>query len=274
MVDSNDGTKMERLDLPFEEFDGTLRTNLDFKSESCVKALCIEQGVEDLRAILHYQMMQLQLMQIGTGINETLSEGAMRGLFELEDLTAKKGYTLPNPIISLDMILSKSVDGFNMDMYNKERARLKGALSTEAGQMFFIPNHKKSKHRNMVLKRYQNASQKVQNTTGKFEIKLKILKAFRTKLLHSYCKEVLKDAYTDSVKYQSLLIVKELRLKSFLLPRDQQLFELGHTELQELVSKSMVAPKSEHTVTEILGGRLQTLFYVPAPEEIMHLEAK
>jgi len=54
----------------------------------------------------------------------------MRGLFELEDLTAKKGYTLPNPIISLDMILSKSVDGFNMDMYNKERARLKGALST------------------------------------------------------------------------------------------------------------------------------------------------
>lgn len=110
--------------------------------------------------------------------------------------------------------------------------------------------------------------------TGKFEIKLKILKAFRTKLLHSYCKEVLKDAYTDALRYQSLGITKEMRIKSFLLPRDQQLFHLGHSELQEMVSKSMVAPKTEHTVAEILGGRLQTLFYLPAPEEIMHLEAK
>ena len=40
------------------EFDEELRANLDFKSESCIKALMTDLGVEEIRAILHYQVMQ------------------------------------------------------------------------------------------------------------------------------------------------------------------------------------------------------------------------
>jgi hypothetical protein len=69
MIDSNDGSKLARMDLPFEEFDATLRTNLDFQSEGCIKALCLHAGVEDLRAVLHYQLMQQQLLYVATGIN-------------------------------------------------------------------------------------------------------------------------------------------------------------------------------------------------------------
>ena len=35
------------------EFDRTLAANLDFKSESCLKALFTDLGVEEMRAILH-----------------------------------------------------------------------------------------------------------------------------------------------------------------------------------------------------------------------------
>jgi hypothetical protein len=53
LIDVNDGTKLD-IDLPFREFDATLKASLDFKSESCIKALMTDLGVEELRAVLHY----------------------------------------------------------------------------------------------------------------------------------------------------------------------------------------------------------------------------
>lgn len=57
LIDFNDGNKLD-IDLAFREFDSMLKANLDFKSESCIKALMLDLGVEELRAILHYQIMQ------------------------------------------------------------------------------------------------------------------------------------------------------------------------------------------------------------------------
>ena len=56
IVDSNKG-KTKEFSVPFMEFDSNLNINLDLKSESCIKALMTELGVEELRGILHYQMM-------------------------------------------------------------------------------------------------------------------------------------------------------------------------------------------------------------------------
>jgi len=39
--------------MPFMEFSPQLKAILDFKSDSCVKALCTNLGVEEMRAILH-----------------------------------------------------------------------------------------------------------------------------------------------------------------------------------------------------------------------------
>jgi hypothetical protein len=44
LVDYNDGSKLD-FDMPFREFDNTLKANLDFKSESCIKALSTDLGV-------------------------------------------------------------------------------------------------------------------------------------------------------------------------------------------------------------------------------------
>ena len=53
IVDSNHG-KNKAFDLPFMEYDHNLAVNLDLKSESCVKALMTDLGLEELRGILHY----------------------------------------------------------------------------------------------------------------------------------------------------------------------------------------------------------------------------
>ena len=68
IVDSNHGLN-KQFDLPFTEFDNTLSINLDFKSDSCIKALMTDLGVEELRAILHYQIMQQQLLTVAVKTN-------------------------------------------------------------------------------------------------------------------------------------------------------------------------------------------------------------
>ena len=57
LIDNNDGSKIE-WDLPFREFDYSLRSILDFRSESSLKALFTDLGLEELRAVLHYQVLQ------------------------------------------------------------------------------------------------------------------------------------------------------------------------------------------------------------------------
>lgn len=69
MIDYNDGTKVE-FDLPFREFDNSLRSSLDFRSASCVTALMTDLGVEELRAVLHYQLMQKQILHVAVLLNQ------------------------------------------------------------------------------------------------------------------------------------------------------------------------------------------------------------
>ena len=57
LVDYNDGSTKDVSELGFMEFDESLQANLDFKSSSCIKALMTNLGVEEMRAILHYQIM-------------------------------------------------------------------------------------------------------------------------------------------------------------------------------------------------------------------------
>ena len=73
LVDMNDGLAVDfDLRMPFMEFDSGLKSNLDFKSSSCIKALFTNLGVEELRAILHCQIMHHQLLTVAVIMNDTL----------------------------------------------------------------------------------------------------------------------------------------------------------------------------------------------------------
>ena len=69
IVDSNHG-KNKVFGLPcIEEFDSGLSANLDLKSDSCIKALMLDSGLEEIRGILHYQIMQQQLLTVAVLTN-------------------------------------------------------------------------------------------------------------------------------------------------------------------------------------------------------------
>jgi len=111
------------------------------------------------------------------------------------------------------------------------------------------------------------------------EGKLRILRAYRVRLLHEYCQDVLKEAYSDSVSIQTLLACRELRRRSQLFPQDPRLFTVALGTLQEhlprVLSDSSDAfqgssPSEDRASLEkLLRGRPSTLFYIPASGELM-----
>jgi hypothetical protein len=121
IVDLNDGLNLNfDPSLPFMEFDKNLSANLDFKSDSCIKALLTDLGVEELRAILHLQIAQQHLLTVGVKMNQILIDRPMKGLQELE-LIEKHEICTPNSIVDLMNILGNNTDSHNISVIKSER---------------------------------------------------------------------------------------------------------------------------------------------------------
>ena len=76
----------------------------------------------------------------------------------------------------------------------------------------------KSRYKPAVSKKYGQVHQRVVGTSYCAEAKLRILRSYRLRLLHEFCQDVLKEAYSDSVSIQTLLACRELRRRSQLFP--------------------------------------------------------
>lgn len=88
LVDHNDGTKLG-LDLAISEFDPTMLSCFDFRSESCVQALMTDMGLEEMRAVAYYQLVQKQLLIIAVMRNQSILDGPDQGMVELELLNKR-----------------------------------------------------------------------------------------------------------------------------------------------------------------------------------------
>lgn len=137
------------------EFDATLGACLDFKSESCVKALMTDLGVEELRAVVHYQLMQKQLLVVGVLRNQALMDGPLQGLAELELLNRRPHpVTVPGAVLRLQDVLSRAVDGTHAEQAKKEASRFTTSLSKDVGDHAYSVTARKGRYRPLVQKKY------------------------------------------------------------------------------------------------------------------------
>jgi hypothetical protein len=87
------------IDLAVNEFDPTMRANLNFGDPESFKILMCPLGLEELRICLHYQLLTLQQLIIATRINQSLIDEPKRYLKEIE--FAFDGIILANPTLDL-----------------------------------------------------------------------------------------------------------------------------------------------------------------------------
>lgn len=147
--------------------------------------------------------------------------------------------------------------------------------------MFVITNCK-GRVRPNVSKKYQIFMNKLTTSDHKIEGKLRILRSYRVKLLHQYCREVLRDAYQETIAMQLLKVCDELRLKANLLPGDKKgelLICCGVSEFlenlpREMVKHSCFANDPVFNIDNYQTGVFDTLFYVPSSSEVCNLDNK
>jgi hypothetical protein len=60
------------FDLAIKEFDQVLKSNVNFRNPDALKMLLCTSGLEELRGILHYQLMHKQLLIIAVRYNQVM----------------------------------------------------------------------------------------------------------------------------------------------------------------------------------------------------------
>jgi len=202
------------IDLAVVEFDASLKSNLNFRNPDSFKMLVMTSGLEELRAILHYQMMQKQILIVATQSNQLVMDNHMRAFSELNLL--KKGLALPNMVVNIKSILIKTGDGFSQEGWQKEKSRFQTNLVNEAAHSFYQALQRKSRLRNPLTKKFNTFLTSVTSTYTKPECCFRVMRSYKIKLLHAYCKEVLKEVYHDAMKVQAVSICQRLRTLSHL----------------------------------------------------------
>jgi hypothetical protein len=166
-------------------------------------------------------------------------------------------------------------------MYNKEKSRLKINLQKEVGDHMMSIITLKSKSRTTISKRFQIFMNKLLTSGHKEEGKLRILRSYRIKLLHTYWKDILREAYQYTLTTQLLEVCNNLRLKANLLPfksRKDFLLYCGISDLNESMPQSFksncLLHDPDYNISNYTDNIFKTLFYVPHSTEICYLDNK
>jgi hypothetical protein len=116
----------------------------------------------------------------------------------------------------------------------------------------------------------------------KIEGKLRILRSYRIKLAHIYCRDVLREVYQESIKIQLLRIWNDLRWKSFLLPfskKKELLLYCGQWDYKEnlpylMAKNNWIFQDQHYNIDNYNNGRFKTFYYIPHSMEICYLDNK
>ena len=80
--------------LAITEFDKSMISWINFRDPLCFQTLIWSCGLEELRAVIHYQIMHMQVLIIGVRLNQEMLDPSLKALSELNLL--KQGCWLSN----------------------------------------------------------------------------------------------------------------------------------------------------------------------------------
>lgn len=89
---------MERIDLAAREFDPALLSNLNYRNPDSLKVNILTSGLEEVRAILNYQILQKHLLIVATRANSIIIDPYAKAFSELNIVQNAK-IIIPNSII-------------------------------------------------------------------------------------------------------------------------------------------------------------------------------
>lgn len=98
-VDDGPADDLDLGCLAINEFDPKLRSCTNFSDPECFKMLILPHGLEEFRAIVQYECMNLQALIVGVQTNQMLIDNSQRKLVEVSFLD--EAFTVANPVFNL-----------------------------------------------------------------------------------------------------------------------------------------------------------------------------
>jgi hypothetical protein len=89
---------LDTIELAVNEFDPKLLSNFNFRNPDSFKINIFTAGLEEVRAILHYQLLQKHILIVATRTNSLLTEAYVRAQSEI-NLFVNVKFAVPNSVI-------------------------------------------------------------------------------------------------------------------------------------------------------------------------------
>ncbi len=85
------------------------------------------------------------------------------------------------------------------DVLMKEKSRFKSIITRDVSEIMYLIDVKKGKMRPSYASKFASSANRLSGHLS-VEVKLRFLRGQRIRLLHGFCKEILREVYMDAMK--------------------------------------------------------------------------
>ena len=264
-VDSGPGMEtFVESTLSIKEFDPSLAAVINFSDPEAFKALVCPLGLEELRAIVRYEIINLNLLVIAVRHNQLLLDSSQRALAEVD--LFEKGFLVAAPTSEIQNKLKEpSVLENNIRrLPEQERRNIKAKIRESISKCAYSVIAKKNRPRALVEKSFNKVRQAViDHKFPKVEMGLRYLRSCRILLCHDYCTDIQSQIYLDSLRLELMSEVSQIRRRAYLLPRHAMVHSIPRSKYGESHYAAYCEPEpTEEQLTK------EWLFFDPAIKQI------
>jgi hypothetical protein len=142
------------IGLDIKEFDPSLLSNFNFRNPEAFKYCITTAGLEEVRAVLAYQLMQKHLLIVATRVNSLMMNTCLKACSELE-LLRSHAISTPNSTFDVSNAYSRNSDSLSNSAINEMKSKFMRNLSSVVKDVFFDIKIKKSGISNIQIE-YNN----------------------------------------------------------------------------------------------------------------------
>ena len=190
----------DEIALAICEFDQKLLTNFNFRSPDSFKLNCLTSGLEEVRAILYYQLMLKHTLIVATRLNSLLLDVYERAQSEIS-ITANHKFALPNSVIDYSRLVASNSATISNANVKALRHDYKQKASQFVAPIFYNVMEKRQLPRTSINKEFGNYLISCQSAFPDSPATVgRVMRGFRVKLLTKYVNSHLNEVYHDALK--------------------------------------------------------------------------
>ncbi|OMJ74126.1 hypothetical protein SteCoe_27013 [Stentor coeruleus] len=204
--------------LPAYELTPLLTEHLDFKSQTCYKNLILSTGLEELRAVTEYHITHKHLLIIATQLNQYACDKWERQIAEIE-IAKSMNYVTKKTKVHWPNVLGRKGEGLIEEKAENEVKSIKARIYSQVSENFVDPRKFKLAHREEMRSNFNRIMKKYIGVLGeKSPYQEVISRNLISLLVNGYCREILRDIYTQSIKIHIIKVSQELKRLLRIIP--------------------------------------------------------